>query len=73
MPVTKDTNSYNNKLDYIKKYSKANYEQINLTVKKGLKEVYKEAAQNLGFNLSSFFVAAADEYIERHKEDTRIK
>ena len=73
MASNSNTNSYNKRLDYIRDYSKENYERINLTVKKGLKDVYKEAAQKLGFNLSSFFVAAADEYIERHKEDTRIK
>lgn len=72
MASKSNTNSYNNRLEYIRDYSTKNYERINLTVKKGLKEVYKEAAQNLGFNLSSFFVAAADEYIERHKESTRI-
>ena len=72
MASTSNTNSYNKRLDYIRDYSKENYERINLTVKKGLKDVYKEAAQKLGFNISSFFVAAADEYIERHKESTRI-
>ncbi len=67
MASKSNTNSYNNRLEYIRDYSTKNYERINLTVKKGLKEVYKEAAQNLGFNISSFFVAAADEYIERHQ------
>ena len=68
MPKT-DKNTYNHRLDYIQKYSKENYDRINLTVKKGLKEYFKEYAAQIGENLSSFFVIAANEYIERHKNN----
>lgn len=54
------------KIQYNNEYSKENYDRINLSMKKGLKDVYKEYAIKQGFNLSEFFVTAANYYISTH-------
>ena len=54
------------KIQYNNEYSKENYDRINLSMKKGLKDIYKEYATEQGFNLSEFFVTAANYYISTH-------
>lgn len=56
------------------KYIKKNLEEIRFRVKKGEKQKYKNAAQKIGMSMSTFFITAADEKIERdngnsNKED----
>lgn len=47
------------------KYQKANLEQINFRVKKGLKEYYQQAAADMGLSMAQFFLNAADRMIEQ--------
>lgn len=56
-----------NKLAYIREYSKEKYDRINLTVNKGFREHYKSLAEAQGLSISAFFTRAADEYIANHK------
>ena len=65
-------NSYSNKVDYISTYNKTNYDNLQIRVKKGMKDHYKKIAASMGMSLAALCVAALDEYIERHKESTRI-
>jgi len=55
-----------NKLAYIREYSKEKYDRINLTVAKGMREHYKDIAESRGMTISSLFTTAVDEYIENH-------
>lgn len=50
------------------KYQKENLEQIRFWVKKGEKAKYKEAADSAGLSIAKFFLAAADEKIQRDTE-----
>lgn len=49
------------------KYVKENLEPIQFRVKKGVREKYKQAAEKAGLSMAKFFLAAADEKIERDK------
>ena len=55
-----------NKIEYIKEYNKANYENITITVKKGEKAKYKEIASRYNMPLTHFFLIAGDEYVKTH-------
>ncbi len=66
MKEKRSTLGYSNKLDYISEYTKENYDRINLTVPKGLREQYKAEAERRGMSISKLFTTAVDEYIERH-------
>ena len=66
--LNKDTAAYSNKLEYINEYQKNNYDRINIIMQKGMKDIYKEYANKQGFNLSEFFVTAANFYISNKKE-----
>ena len=57
---------YNNKLDYIAEYQKENYDRINLTVAKGLREHYKAEAEKRGLSISKMFLTAVDEWLSRN-------
>lgn len=57
---------YSNKLGYIREYTKATYDRINLYVPKGAREDYKNKANSRGMSVTALFVAAVDEYIQRH-------
>lgn len=62
-------NGYSNKVDYISSYNKANYDNLQIRVKKGMKDYYKQIAASLGMSLAAFCTAALDEYIERHHKE----
>lgn len=48
------------------KYNKNNYERINLAVPKGTKDMYKAAAENMGYSsLNGFIKDAITEKMER--------
>lgn len=53
-----------------RKYNDATYERIPLDVKKGLKAVYKEAAEAAGISLNSYIQEAMKEKMERDKAKT---
>jgi hypothetical protein len=57
---------YSNKLDYINEYGKANYDRINLSVPKGLREHYKVEAEKRGLSISKMFTTAADDWLSRN-------
>jgi hypothetical protein len=57
---------YINKLEYIGEYGKANYDRINLTVPKGLREFYKNEADKRGLSISKLFTTAADDWLSRN-------
>lgn len=50
------------------KYQKEKQEQIAIRVKKGTREQYKKAADELGLSFAGFIIAAMDEYIMNHKK-----
>jgi predicted HicB family RNase H-like nuclease len=50
-----------------RKYNDANYERIPLDVKKGMKAVYKEAADAEGLSLNKFIQEAIEEKIRKTK------
>lgn len=54
------------KIEYIREYNRANYENITLTVKKGERKRYKELAGKAGLNLTQLFLRAVDEYEQNH-------
>lgn len=64
--LNKDTSAYSNKLEYINEYQKNNYDRVNIIMQKGMKAIYKEYATEQGFNISEFFVTAANYYISTH-------
>lgn len=49
-----------------RKYNEKAYDRIQLVVKKGKKEVIKEAAENVGMTLNGFVNAAIDEKIQQN-------
>ena len=51
------------------KYIKKNLESIQFRVKKGEREFYKKAAEEMGLSLAQFFLQAANEKIEREKTE----
>ncbi|MBA9088830.1 putative HicB family RNase H-like nuclease [Fontibacillus solani] len=53
-----------------RKYNDANYERIPLDVKRGLKAVYKEAADAKGMSLNSYIQEAIKEKMERDNKTT---
>lgn len=48
-----------------RKYNEKAYDRIQLVVKKGKKEIIKEAAENIGMTLNGFVNAAIDEKIQQ--------
>lgn len=54
------------KILYNNEYNKINYDKVLLSMKKGMKAIYKEYATTQGFNLSEFFITAANYYISTH-------
>lgn len=48
-----------------RKYNEKAYDRIQLVVKKGKKEIIKEAAENVGMTLNGFVNAAIDEKIQQ--------
>lgn len=54
------------KILYNNEYNKINYDKVLLSMKKGMKAIYKEYATEQGFNLSEFFITAANSYISTH-------
>ena len=51
------------------KYIKKNLESIQFRVKKGEREYYKKAAEQMGLSLAQFFLQAANEKIEREQPE----
>lgn len=49
-----------------RKYNEKAYDRIQLVVKKGKKEIIKEAAENIGMTLNGFVNAAIDEKIQHN-------
>ena len=49
-----------------RKYQKERQEQIAIRVKKGVRDIYKTAAEERGLSLAAFVVASMDEYIQHH-------
>lgn len=47
------------------RYIKENLEEIKFRVKKGEKQKYKDAAEQIGMSMAQFFITAANEKIER--------
>ena len=66
MKEKRSTLGYMNKLDYINEYGKENYDRINLTVPKGLREFYKGEADKRGLSVSKMFTNAVDEWLSRN-------
>ena len=56
------------KQKYNDEYNKTAYDNLHLRVKKGIKDEYKQAADDLGLSLAGLVTAAVDEYIQRHKK-----
>lgn len=54
-----------NKMDYISRYKVDNYDRINLQVKKGVRELYRKAANEAGQSLNSWIVDAADDKLKK--------
>lgn len=52
-----------------RKYNEKAYDRIQLVVKKGKKEIIKEAAENIGMTLNGFVNAAIDEKIQQNNSD----
>lgn len=64
----KKTKLSKNRIDSNNKWTKANYESINLAIPKGTKEVWRQKATGLGYNsLNGFIKAAVNEKIEREE------
>ncbi len=55
--------------DYKRKFNSENYDRIELTVKKGKKEILKNHAANCGETLNGFINRAMTETMERDKEN----
>ncbi len=53
----------------VNKYMKENYDRINLTVEKGLKDIIKEHADSRGESVNGFINRAISETIQRDKEE----
>lgn len=50
----------------VNKYIKANYDRINLTVPKGMKETIKAVADAEGVSVNAFILDAVNEKMESH-------
>lgn len=51
------------------KWSKANYESVALRVRKGTREIWREAADRAGMSLAAYIQTAVKEKMERDKND----
>lgn len=51
----------------VNKYMKENYDRINLTVPKGMKETIKEHSDSMGESVNAFINRAVSETMERDK------
>lgn len=56
-----------NKLRYNAKYKKENYQQINLSVPKGVREKIKAAAESDGKTMTAYILAAVEKEISQKK------
>ena len=54
------------KIEYIKKYNKANYDKITFTVPKGEKEKIKKNAAVRGLNMNQYIKTSIDFYEENN-------
>lgn len=52
-----------------RKYNDTNYERISLDVKKGMKSIYKAAADAAGLSLNGYIQEAVEERMAREKQD----
>ena len=57
-----------NKLRYNARYKKENYQQINLSVPKGMRDKIKAAAESDGKTMTAYILAAVEEKISRQKK-----
>ena len=51
------------------KWSKANYESVALRVRKGTREIWRQAADRAGMSLAAYIQTAVKEKMDREKED----
>lgn len=52
-----------------RKYNEKAYDKVQIQVHKGLKDVWKQAAERLGLSLAGLIVKAVEEYIQNHYND----
>lgn len=57
-----------NKIKYNARYKKENYQQINLSVPKGVRDKIKSAAESDGKTMTAYILAAVEEKISRQKK-----
>lgn len=57
-----------NKLKYNAKYKKENYQQINMSVSKGVRDKIKAAAESDGKSMTAYILSAVEEKISRQKK-----
>ncbi len=55
----------------VNKYMKENYDRVNLTLPRGMKDTIKAHAESQGESLNAFINRAIDEAIERDAEEIR--
>lgn len=58
--------------NYKRKFNSENYDRIELTVKKGKKEIFKNHAANCGETLNGFINRAMTETMERDEENLSV-
>ena len=56
-----------NKIKYNARYKKENYQQINLSVPKGVREKIKAAAESDGKTMTAYILAAVEKEISQKK------
>ena len=57
-----------NKLKYNARYKKENYQQINMSVSKGVRDKIKAAAESDGKSMTAYILSAVEEKISRQKK-----
>ena len=67
MALNKNTVAYANKIQYINKYNKENYEKITVQVKKGTRQYYQDMAADLGMSFKEFMLEAMEEYYKTRR------
>lgn len=49
------------------KYRSKSYDQINITAKKGMKEIYKNQAEKRGLSLNAYIISLIEKDMEENK------
>ena len=58
-----------NKIEYNKEYNKQQYDTVNLRIPKGLRQTWKDAAENAGQSLNAYVMEAVETRMESENQN----